>query len=180
MSYKVVKAELKDAELLSQLGGKLFEQTFGDDNTEEQMKEFLETTYQKHIQEKELSDPSYTTYFLFKVNEENGENEEAIGFFQLRDDKSTVYDFINDENAIELKRIYLDQSVVGNGLGRLLMDKCLEIIQELGKKTVWLGVWEHNQIAQKFYKKYGFYTVGSHTFKVGDKEDCDLIMIKKL
>ncbi|CAO3619744.1 unnamed protein product [Cunninghamella blakesleeana] len=181
MSYKVIKAEFEDAELLTQLGSKYFKQTFEHDNTEEQMNDYLDSAFQKQIQEQELSDPTFFTYFLYKMKDENpNEKEEAIGFFQLRNDKTTVYDFIQDEEAIELKRIYIDQQCIGNGLGRLLMDQCLAIVQSLGKQTVWLGVYEHNHIAQKFYRKYGFYVVGDHIFKVGDKEDRDLIMIKKM
>lgn len=62
----------------------------------------------------------------------------------------------------------------------MLINKCLEEVKSMKKKTVWLGVWENNHNALKFYKKFGFDIVGSYIFKLGEQEDKDLIMIKKL
>ncbi|KAI9301845.1 acyl-CoA N-acyltransferase [Cunninghamella echinulata] len=175
MTYKVIQAEVQHAKLLTELGRKLFLQTFGDDNPEEDMNDYLESSFQKSIQEEELSNPLFKTLLLYD------QEEKAIGYLQLKNETPTTgYEFIGDQQAIELKRIYIDQQSMGKGLGRLLMERAFEEIKKMGKKTVWLGVWEHNMIAQKFYKRYGFEVVGSHIFKVGEKEDCDLIMIKKM
>ena len=36
--------------------------------------------------------------------------------------------------------------------------------KEMGYKKVWLGVWENNFKAIRFYKKYGFKKFGQHSF----------------
>ena len=41
---------------------------------------------------------------------------------------------------------------------------------------MWLGVWERNFRAQKFYRKYGFVDIGAHTFTLGRDHQTDLLM----
>ncbi|GAY79036.1 negative regulation of sporulation, septation and degradative enzyme [Sporolactobacillus inulinus] len=41
---------------------------------------------------------------------------------------------------------------------------------------VWLGVWEKNEKAIAFYKKFGFVQNGAHSFYMGDEEQTDFIM----
>ncbi|KAL9560180.1 hypothetical protein PS6_000387 [Mucor atramentarius] len=65
-------------------------------------------------------------------------------------------------------------------IGSKLMAACLAKAKELNKKTMWLGVWEFNPNAIKFYTNKGFKKVGSHVFKMGEQEDTDYIMILKL
>ena len=45
---------------------------------------------------------------------------------------------------------------------------------------MWLGVWEYNPRAQRFYEKNGFRFVGKHTFLLGSDPQIDLLMQKDL
>ncbi|OBZ82847.1 Protease synthase and sporulation negative regulatory protein PAI 1 [Choanephora cucurbitarum] len=105
--------------------------------------------------------------------------DKPVAFCQLKSN-GKVYDFVGDNNAIELARIYVDKQCAGQGVGKKLMDTCFKKARNLGKKTIWLGVWEENLKAIEFYKKHGFRKVGSHTFKIGNKLDTDEIMVKTL
>lgn len=49
-----------------------------------------------------------------------------------------------------------------------------------GKRYIWLGVWEHNSKAMRFYQKNGFYRISEHSFFVGDDEQTDIILRKDL
>lgn len=60
------------------------------------------------------------------------------------------------------------------------MNRCLQIAQEEGFQTVWLGVWERNFRAQAFYKKYGFATVGQHVSRLGTDGQVDLVMVRSV
>jgi ribosomal protein S18 acetylase RimI-like enzyme len=60
------------------------------------------------------------------------------------------------------------------------MEQAINIAIERGKKYVWLGVWEHNERAKKFYAKNGFYKIGQHSFFMGDDEQTDYIMRRNL
>jgi ribosomal protein S18 acetylase RimI-like enzyme len=45
---------------------------------------------------------------------------------------------------------------------------------------MWLGVWEKNLSALKFYQRQGFVVFGSHKFNLGDEEQNDYLMKKDL
>lgn len=85
-----------------------------------------------------------------------------------------------DRDAIELVRLYVLKSGIGLGLGGALMKACLELAESLGHKTVWLGVWERNYLAQKFYKRWGFEQVGTQIFQLGDDAQTDFVMQRAL
>ena len=59
------------------------------------------------------------------------------------------------------------------------MDACFEKAKETGRDVMWLGVWEYNPRAQRFYEKNGFRFVGKHTFLLGSDPQTDLLMQKK-
>ena len=52
----------------------------------------------------------------------------------------------------------------------------LEIAKSKSFKYVWLGVWEQNLRAIRFYEKNGFKVFDKHIFKLGDDEQTDLMM----
>ncbi|MEY3918157.1 MAG: Protease synthase and sporulation negative regulatory protein 1, partial [Bacteroidota bacterium] len=41
---------------------------------------------------------------------------------------------------------------------------------------IWLGVWEHNPRAIRFYEKQGFVKFDQHIFQLGDDEQTDILM----
>ena len=45
---------------------------------------------------------------------------------------------------------------------------------------VWLGVWEHNHKAIKFYQDKGFVRFGEHVFVLGEDRQTDFLMKKTL
>lgn len=77
---------------------------------------------------------------------------------------------------IELSRLYSHQEYLGKGVGQNLMDACFEYARAIGHDVMWLGVWEYNPRAQRFYKKNGFQVVGKHTFQLGSDPQTDLLM----
>ena len=60
------------------------------------------------------------------------------------------------------------------------MDACFELAKSNGHDVMWLGVWEYNPRAQRFYEKNGFRVVGKHTFVLGSDPQTDLLMQKEL
>ena len=85
-----------------------------------------------------------------------------------------------DADSLEVERIYIRPAFKRRGLGKYLIDKAIEIARAQGKKLIWLGVWEHNVNAIAFYEKMGFVHTGAHSFFMGDDEQTDFIMTKKL
>ena len=87
---------------------------------------------------------------------------------------------VTAERPIELNRLYSHQEYIGKGVGQNLMDACFEQAKGLGHDIMWLGVWEFNPRAQRFYEKNGFRIVGNHTFQLGSDPQTDLLMQKEL
>lgn len=56
----------------------------------------------------------------------------------------------------EVVSIYFLPDYIGNGYGRLLLNKCIDELQQSGFNKVLLWVFEDNHRARKFYEKYGF------------------------
>ena len=56
------------------------------------------------------------------------------------------------------------------------MKASLEEARTRGHDVLWLGVWEHNPHAQKFYERFGFKQVGQHTFLLGTDPQIDWIL----
>jgi ribosomal protein S18 acetylase RimI-like enzyme len=78
---------------------------------------------------------------------------------------------------VELARFYVDRPWHGRGVARELMDAARAAARNLGGRTFWLGVWEHNPRAIAFYAKCGFRDVGSHKFLVGSDLQTDRVMV---
>jgi len=96
----------------------------------------------------------------------------------MREDSSV--DCVKNETAIELQRIYTVERVFGTGIGARLLNHCLETAKTKGFKSLWLGVWEKNLRAQKFYAKHGFRRVGELTFPYGETVGINYVLEKIL
>jgi diamine N-acetyltransferase len=66
----------------------------------------------------------------------------------------------------------------GKKVGQLLYNKALEIAKRQKKSLIWLGVWEENPKAIRFYEKNGFVAFDKHIFKFGEDEQTDVMMKK--
>ena len=60
------------------------------------------------------------------------------------------------------------------------MDQAVRFAVQREKEYLWLDVWEKNEKALGFYRKNGFYEIGTHTFVMGDDAQTDYIMRKDL
>ena len=66
-------------------------------------------------------------------------------------------------------------------LGSKRLVRAMDVVNEgvrERKAGVWLGVWEDNEKAQRFYRRWGFEILGAHDFITGETKQTDLIMVK--
>lgn len=164
---KIRYATIEDAKLLSEMGAKTFQDTFARDNTPENMEIYLKTSFSPEIQRQELS----AADVVFLLAESEGI---PVGYAQLIiNSKDEVLTGIR---PLELRRIYASHEYLGKGVGKELMKAILAEARRRGCDCVWLGVWEKNQRAIDFYKKWGFRVVGTHTFTLGNEEQNDFVL----
>lgn len=84
-----------------------------------------------------------------------------------------------DPSRGEIHRLYVAPSHHGAGVGKRLMDAMLASPPLRDAATVYLGVWEHNLRAQRFYTRYGFAPVGGYVYPVGRYRDNEIIMARR-
>ncbi len=162
----------KDTVLLSKLGKTTFIETYGEANTQANIDKYLKEAFSRKSIEEQLEDPS--NFFLIVSTD----NERPVGYAKLRENNQPFHD--KSINAVELERIYVKQEFQGNGIGTALVDKCLAFAQLREYPVMWLGVWEQNHSAMKFYQKMGFEIFGSHGFQLGDDLQNDYLLKKDL
>lgn len=103
---------------------------------------------------------------------------EAAGYAKIVIDN--IEAGITAERPVELARLYSHQEYIGKGVGQNLMDACFDLAKKHDHDVMWLGVWEYNPRAQRFYEKNGFRVVGKHVFHLGADAQTDLLMQTEL
>ena len=166
MEIYIRRINIDDVLALSTIARQTFYDTFTGTCTEADMQGFLDEYYSTTQLGKELLDEETFSFFA--------ENDGVpVAYLQI---KETYDNFpeIKKWKALELKRIYVLKEFLGKGIAQKLMDFFLEFATEKKYEVVWLGVWEHNIRAQKFYKKYGFADSGyTHDFPIGSTPQTD-------
>ena len=112
MHIEFKRGSIEDIEFIKSIGKETFYETFKNDNTEQNMQDYLATAFTTEKIMSELKNPYSQFYLLFADAE--------------------------------------------------------------------LGVWEKNRNAIDFYIKAGFEECGKHSFYMGDEEQVDWIMKKRL
>ena len=69
--------------------------------------------------------------------------------------------------TVELSKIYVLPERHGTGAAAALMAAALDHAARQKARSVWLGVNQNNQRAQRFYAKHGFTVTGTRTFHLG-------------
>jgi GNAT superfamily N-acetyltransferase len=80
--------------------------------------------------------------------------------------------------AVELSKMYVLPDHHGSGVSTALMDAVLAAAADWDANCVWLGVNQKNHRAQRFYEKCGFTVNGTRTFRLGDHDEDDYIMVR--
>lgn len=172
MSILISTAQSHQADLIARLARQSFEEAFAIDNDPQDMAAYMEVAFAPEMIREEFQS-NLNTYFLG----EYGDN--PYGFAKLRRG-SKPPEILADKTSIEVQRLYVIEEGHGKGLGKALMEACLSMAGSEGIEYIWLGVWEHNPRAIRFYRKMGFEVCGSHDFVLGRDVQTDLEMFRKV
>jgi ribosomal protein S18 acetylase RimI-like enzyme len=165
------RATEDDAERLAEMARRTFMETFGPDNTAENMAIHVAQSFGTDIQRRQIRD-ARTVTLLAEID------SAMVGFAQVR--RGTWPPCVTGDSPIELWRFYVDRPFHGYGIAQALMAAVERVARELEAHTLWLGVWERNPRAIAFYGKCGFVDVGSHAFMFGTEEQTDRVMARAL
>ncbi len=171
-SLNIRYATENDIHLLVEIGRTTFDEAFSRYNTPQDMKHYLKDAFNPEKQASEFAGPG--SFFLIAE-----ENENSIGYARLQAGAGGET-CITGDRPIELVRIYVLGRWIGKGYGSALMQACLESARSSGYNSIWLGVWEKNERAIRFYEKWGFRKVGTHHFLLGTDLQNDILMERML
>lgn len=158
-----MKIELKsctanDVEELQKLARAAFHQTFAAQNPAKDMQHYLEHDYSLPVLTDELKDPNALVLFLYYDGKLAGYTKLNVGSAQTEP---------MGDDTLEVQRIYLLKDFHRLGLGTKMIKYAIKVAQNKHKHAIWLGVWDQNERAKKFYQAMGFKPVGTHKFKLG-------------
>lgn len=171
MDLSLKKCTANDLDELRALSEQTYYDTFAAMNTPENMAAYLKEAFAPEKLAAELADPASSFYFLYA-------DGALAGYLKLNEAPSQTD--INDAATLEIERIYVHAHYQGLGLGRFLMTQAIQMAKARKKRAVWLGVWEKNARALRFYRANGFAPIGTHSFTMGDEVQTDFIMQKEL
>ena len=166
-NIEIKRATIDDLDQLQKIGRITFSETFSSVNTEENMNKYLNEEFSVQKLSGELQDKHAEFYFALL-------DGAVIGYLKINFGASQTE--LKDDKAVEIERIYVLNAFHGKKIGQLLYDKAIQISKEKNAEYVWLGVWEENLKAIRFYTKNGFVVFDKHIFKLGNEEQTDFMM----
>ena len=167
MNLVFKKCTIKDLEDLVEISKTTFISAFEKDNNEDDFRDYMNTAFSTNKIESELSNPNSQFYFTYL-------NDERIGYFKLNSKDSQTEKF--NQNTLELERIYVLDGFQGQQIGNHMLLKVIEIAKAMHVSVLWLGVWEKNVAAIRFYERLGFKKFNKHPYYIGTDKQTDWLM----
>lgn len=156
-----------DVDTLLRLSRKTFYDAFEHLNNPDDFEAYTSKAFSREQLLSEINHPDSEFYFAML-------DDEAVGYikFNYRDAQAEF----QDANAVEVSRIYLLASQQGKQIGNKLLNFAINKAIEDKISYIWLGVWEHNHAAMRFYERNGFKAFSSHKFVVGADVQTDILV----
>lgn len=171
MELSIKRCDINDLDQLVEIAIETFVDTFLPNNKQKDIDQYVINAFKSSKLMDELHNPESQFFFIYA-------DEELAGYLKVNVGTAQTEDMGPD--SFEVQRIYVRQKFKRTGVGTELMTRAIQLAKRAKKKQVWLGVWEKNVNAQKFYEKFGFIKTGSHKFLMGSTPNHDWIMTKQL
>ena len=167
MQLHFKKCTLTNLDELVEISKATFVSAFEKDNNPEDFKSYIDSAFEKTHIAKQLSNINSYFYFVFK-------EEQLVGYFKLN--TTDAQTDIESDESIELERIYVLDEFQGMRIGEKVVQEAIYLASQQYKKYMWLGVWEKNLAAIKFYERNGFKKFDTHPYYIGKDKQTDWLM----
>ena len=167
----IEKATIIDLLTIQTIAKETFIKAFSADNTQRNMDIYVAESFNKQKIQEELTNPESTFYLATLEGQ-------AIGYLKLNVGAAQTESFTS--NYMEVERIYVREKYHGQQIGQALMNKAIAVATTSKKEFLWLGVWERNPKAIRFYQKNGFVAFSEHIFLMVDDPQRDILMKRKV
>jgi ribosomal protein S18 acetylase RimI-like enzyme len=165
------KVEPAEVQILLTISREMFFTAFAHLNKPNDMEAYASKAFTIEKLSNELNNAH--SYFYFALI-----NDQIAGYLKLNTNEAQT-EFQNQE-GLEIERIYVDAKFQNQQIGKQLMQFAIDKAIENNCEYIWLGVWDANQNAIRFYERHGFQIFSSHQFMLGNDKQTDLLMKKIL
>jgi len=165
------KVALTDLDDLQRLSIQTFTDAFEHLNNPADFAAYVASAYSSDQLRQEINSPDSEFYFAVYQND-------ISGYIKLNFNQAQAE--FQDDNSMEIARVYVSAQFQNKQIGKAMLDFAIGIARQKQLHYVWLGAWEHNPNAHRFYQRYGFEVIGSHDFMVGNDRQTDILMKKTL
>lgn len=156
-----------ELELLAEIGRRTFVETFAADNDPHEFAAYVNRAFSiDRLREEYLVEGS--TFYFARIG------EKPCGYLKLNRGRAQTERVAGE--TLEIERIYVDHGYQGAGVGKAMFEFALDIARNQALDAVWLGVWERNPKAIRFYERQGFVAFGEHNFTIGSDVQRDIMM----
>lgn len=160
-----------DVEQLLEISRRTFFDTFYQVNKPEDMEAYASNVFTVEKLSDELNDPNSEFYFALLGNQ-------IAGYLKINFRSAQTE--LQDPQALEIERIYVLANQQGKNIGGQLMQFAINRAIDSDLSYVWLGVWDQNHKAIRFYQRHGFEVFSSHEFVLGSDKQTDLLLKRKV
>ncbi len=167
MNLRLQRCSASDIEELAAISRTTFIDAFEKDNNPEDFKAYIDFAFDKSKLLGELKTLDTIFYLVYK-------DADLVGYLKLNENDAQTD--IKSEAGMELERIYVLKDFQGQHIGHWLLNEAKKLASVKKKNYLWLGVWEKNVSAIKFYQNHGFSKFGTHPYCIGKDEQTDWLM----
>jgi ribosomal protein S18 acetylase RimI-like enzyme len=171
MNLTFETCSIEDLEILVNISRETFVTAFEKNNNAEDFWDYINKAFDEDVIIEELLDSNSDFYFVYLKNV-------LVGYFKLNKNDAQSEKFA--QSSIELQRVYVLKDFQNQGIGKHILLKVITIAKLNKVKFLWLGVWQENKNAVRFYEFYGFKKFGTHPYYIGKDKQTDWLMKKKL
>jgi diamine N-acetyltransferase len=155
-----------DASALAELAARAFSVTYRDLDDPKDIADYVAEHFNVHAVSAVLRNRACTTFLA--------ESEAKLAGYAVLQSVDPP-PCVTGSLPIELARFYLGEEFIGKGFGAQLMRAVHTQARRLNAQTIWLGVYDRNVRAVRFYERFGFGKVGGKEFLFGGKVYVDPI-----
>ena len=151
--YVIEEFSLRDAKELKKISIKTFYDTFKAVTKKENLKGYLNKQFSSEQLISEIKNYNSKFYIVRNYNE-------VVAYMKLN----------ISENSIEIQRLYVIEEYKNKNIGKKLLEEAIQVAKISIRSFIWLGVWEQNMNAIRFYERQGFIKYSTSIFKLVEDE----------
>ncbi len=160
-----------EVDTLLNLSRKTFYDAFAHRNNPDDFEAYAAVAFTREQLLSELQNPESAFYFALI-------GDEPVGYIKLNYGNAQAE--YQEADGVEVSRLYIHADHQGKKVGNQLLDFAINKSKDDGLKYIWLGVWDQNNAAERFYARNGFKPVGTHAFVIGTDVQNDILMRRDL